>query len=60
MDMETESDDILDYNDFLFAFPRYQNPSKIGSTPKGKNLLLGEQILSFKSLPLLKREAKWK
>ena len=28
------------------------------STLKGKNLLLEEQILSFKSLPLLKREAK--
>ena len=28
------------------------------STIKGKNLLLEEQILSFNSWPLLKREAK--
>ena len=31
---------------------------QIGSTLPGKNLLLKEQILSFKSLTLLRREAK--
>ena len=40
------------------CFLGHQNLSKIGSTPKGKNLLLEEQILSFKSRPLLKRVAK--
>ena len=30
----------------------------MGSTLKGKNLLLQEQFFSFKILPLLKREAK--
>ena len=31
---------------------------EMGSTIKGKNLLLEEQILYFKSRPLLRREAK--
>ena len=33
--------------DFLFAC-LHDSPSKMGSTVKRKNLLLGEQILSFK------------
>ena len=50
------------FHDFLFAsladiaFPKW----KMGFTLKGKNLLLLEQILSFKSKPLLRREPKLK
>ena len=36
------------------------NPSEIWFNLKRKNLLLEEQILSFKSRPQLKREAKMK
>ena len=35
--------------DFMFASLEEKNPLKMGSTLKGKNLLLREQILSFKS-----------
>ena len=42
------------------CFPEQCRPFKIGSTLKGKNLLLGEQILFFKSWPLMRREAKVK
>ena len=42
------------------CFPGEQNPSKHGSTLKEKNLLLEEQILFFKSSPLLEREARLK
>ena len=38
---------------FLLAFLEHDPHSKMGSTLKGKNLLLEEQILSFKSRPLL-------
>ena len=40
------------------CFPGTQNSSKIGSTLKAKNLLLLEQILPFKSGPLLRKKAK--
>ena len=40
--------------DFLFA-SLMNNPSKMTSTIKGKNLLLEEQILSFESGPLFGR-----
>ena len=43
-----------DIRDFLLA----QNPSIMGSALRGKNLLQKEQILSFKSWPLFRREAK--
>ena len=42
------------------CFPGQCSPFKIGSTLKGKNLLLKEQILFFKSWPLLRWEAKMK
>ena len=42
--------------DVLFGFPGQLSPSYIGSTIKGKNLLLREQILSHKSGPLGERE----
>ena len=35
--------------DFLFVFLGHCSPIKIGSSLKGNNLLLGEQILYFKS-----------
>ena len=46
--------------DFLFAFIDNAALSKylIGSTLKGKNLLLWEQILFFKSWPLMRWEAE--
>ena len=47
-----------DFCDILFHRP--QSHFKMGSTMKGKNLLLWEQILSFKSLSLLRRELKTK
>ena len=34
---------------FLFCFPEQSSPYKMESTLEGKNLLLGEQILPFKS-----------
>ena len=40
--------------------PWRRNPSKLGFTLKGKNLLLEEQILSFKSESQLRREGKMK
>ena len=42
------------------CFPGQCSPFKIGSTLKGKNLLLEEQILFYKSWPLMKWEAKMK
>ena len=39
---------------------RKQNPSKIESSLEEKNLLLGEQILSFKSRSSLRKGAKMK
>ena len=40
--------------EFLFAFLKnVAFVTEIGSTLKGKNLLLGEQIPSFKSCPLI-------
>ena len=50
--MFTKGDNFCD---FLFACS-----FKIGSTLNGKNLLLGEQILSFKSRPPFRWEAKMK
>ena len=37
--------------------PKMKKPFQKGSTLKGKNLLLEEQILSFKSGPILQRKA---
>ena len=48
------------FYDFLFAPPDDKTILKRGLLLKRKNLLLGEQILSFKGRPLLKREAKMK
>ena len=45
--------------DFLFAF-LVMKPSHKGSSLKGKNLLLVEQIRSFKSWPQKLKEAKMK
>ena len=41
----------------IFDCPR-RNSSKMGPALKGKNLLPLEQILSFMSLPLWKKEAR--
>ena len=46
------------FSDFLFALLAEEALPKKGSTLEGKNLLLKEQILSFKSLPSFRREAK--
>ena len=42
------------------CFPGESSPSKIGSTLKRKNLLLGEPILVLKSLPLMRLGTKMK
>ena len=42
------------------CFPGGCHPSKSESTLKGKNLLMEEQILSFKSGPPIRRHAKKK
>ena len=43
--------------DVLFAFFG-KKPFQKGSTLKEKNLLLEQQIVSYKSLPILQKEAK--
>ena len=47
-------------SDFLFASLADIALQKLGSTCKGKNLLLGKQILLFKSGPLMRMERKMK
>ena len=43
---------------FLFAFSAHQAPFEKGSTIKGKNFSLWEQILSFYSRPFFQNTAK--
>ena len=42
------------------CFPRQRSHFRIGSTLKGKNLLLEEQMLMCKSLPLMRWESAMK